>query len=273
VITPRATPALAVCSIIALAASPARAKPAAAPLVSVAATPSQVTISGGGAKTIVLANRGPAPVAVDISAADFTFDRLGRAEIGPRTASPRSARTWLTVRPRLRTIAPGATADVRVSAHTPRGAEPGDHHALVLLTTRPVRRGPVAIRTRVGVLVLVRVSGKIVRRLDVGGVSAVRTGSSRLLQILVANRGNVTERLLPRAVSVSLIRAGRTVATLPALPRDLLPRTSGRLLVPYRGRLRGPVRAAVHVRPLRASLDGPGAPELRPFVRVFGLRL
>src|SRR5437867_1255550 len=86
------------------------------------------------------------------------------------SSTPRRARTWLTVRPRLRTIAPGATAPVRVSARTPRGAEPGDHHALVLLTTRPVRRGPVAIRTRVGVLVLVRVRGKIVRRIDLGGL-------------------------------------------------------------------------------------------------------
>src|SRR5207237_4136583 len=108
---------------------------------------------------------------------------------------------------------------------------PGDHHALVLLATRPVRRGVVALRTRVGVLVLVRVPGRIVRRLDVLALRVRRHGRGRLLELHVANRGNVTERLVRRCVTVSLVRRGRVRTTLAAAPRDLLPRTSGRIVL------------------------------------------
>jgi hypothetical protein len=260
--------------LVALAAPAASAtRPTRVPFVSVSATPAQVTMPGRSSRTIVLSNRGSARVAVDVAAANFAFDRVGRARIGLRTPPRRSARTWLSVKPRLRVLAPGASRTITITARAPRGAEPGDHHALVLLTTRPVRRGSVAIRTRVGILVLVRVRGTIVRRLELRGLRIQRLRRGHLVQILVANRGNVTERLLGRSVTVSLVRNGRRLTTVPALPRDLLPRTSGQLLVPYRGRLRGPLRAVVHVRPLRAALDGPGAPELRPLTRSFRIRL
>jgi len=260
--------------LVALAASAAGAtRPAHAPFVSVSATPAQVTMAGRSTQKIVLSNRGSTRVAVDVATANFAFDRVGRARIGLRTPPPRSARTWLSVRPRLRVLAPGASASVTVTAHSPRGAEPGDHHALVLLSTRPVRRGPVAIRTRVGVLVLVRVRGRIVRRLELRGLRIERLRHDRIVHVLVTNRGNVTERLLGRSATVSLVRTGRRPTTVAALPRDLLPRTSGELVVPYRGRLRGPVRAVVRVRPLRAAFDGPGAPELRPLTRTFRIRL
>ena len=45
------------------------------------------------------------------------------------------------------------------------------------------------------------------------------------------------------------------------------------MIARYAGRLRGRIRLVVHVRPLRAALDGPGAPELRPFARAFRVRL
>jgi hypothetical protein len=273
----RITPAPALAGLlclVALAAPAASAtRPARTPFVSVSATPAQVTMPGRSSRTIVLSNRGSARVAVDVAAANFAFDSVGRARIGLRTAPPRSARAWLSVKPRLRVLAPGASASVTVTARAPRGAEPGDHHALVLLTTRPVRRGPVAIRTRVGVLVLVRVRGRISRRLELRSLAVRRLAHGRVVQILVANSGNVTERLLGRSVTVSLVRNGRRLTTVAALPRDLLPRTSGQLLVPYRGRLRGDLRAVVHIRPLRAALDGPGAPELRPLTRSFRIRL
>jgi hypothetical protein len=273
-VTPlRNTVALMLLPPLALAASAASASPAEAPLVSVSATPAQIVIAGQGSRTIALTNRGAARIAVDVAAADFAFDAFGRTTIGRVAASRRSARTWLTVSPRRRVIRAGRTTLVHVTARTPRGAEPGDHHALVLLATRPVRRGVVALRTRVGVLVLVRVRGRIVRRLDVLGLRVRRHGRARLLELHIVNRGNVTERLVRRCVTMSLVSRGRVRTRLVAPPRDLLPRTSGRVVVTYVGRLRGPARVVVRVRPLPAALDGPGAPELRPFSRAFRVGL
>ena len=61
---------------------------------------------------------------------------------------------WLTVRPSRIGLAPGASASITVAARVPRRAEPGDHDALVLLTTRPRDAGGVAVRMRVGVVVV-----------------------------------------------------------------------------------------------------------------------
>ena len=60
----------------------------------------------------------------------------------------------------------------RTSSRLPMTVEPGDHDALVLLTTRP-RRGPaVAVRMRIGVVVVVRAPGRVVRRLALRGTSS-----------------------------------------------------------------------------------------------------
>ena len=77
-----------------------------------------------------------------------------------------------------------------MTSHPPRHAEPGDHHALVLLTARVVGTAQVGVRTRIGVGVLVRMPGDIVRRIAVTGLSASR--AKHVLTLRLANRGNVT---------------------------------------------------------------------------------
>ena len=66
-------------------------------------------------------------------------------------------------------IAPGGKAELEVAARVPARARPGDHHALVLLATRPSHVGGVGVRMRLGVRVSVRVPGKIVRRVVSAG--------------------------------------------------------------------------------------------------------
>jgi hypothetical protein len=155
------------------------------------------------------------------------------------------------------------TRTLAVSARLPAQVEPGDHDALVLLTTRVRREGGVAVRMRLGIVVVVRAPGRVVRRLVLGRLDVRRTRGARIVELRVANRGNITETLGKRRLRVWL-RQSRAVTRLDAAPRDLRPRTSGIVQLRYGGRLRGWVTARAEV------ATGPGMPLLR---RTFRIRL
>jgi hypothetical protein len=240
--------------LAALLAASASAGAARAP-VWLIASPAHLAIRGSGAGVVGLTNSGSQSAVVDAARGGFALDLRGRPRVLARRVS------WLSVRPARLTLAPGATASVKVSARVPRGAEPGDHSELVLLTTRPLAGAGLAVRMRLGVVVVVRAPGKVVRRLAVLGVRA-RRGR---LDLLVANRGNVTERVSRACVRVTIRRGARVLARLRPLERDLLPHTAGIVEVPYRRPPHGRVSARIDL--------APGPPCLAGRWRVFGLRL
>jgi len=161
----------------------------------------------------------------------------------------RGAAAWLRFRPRRLRIAPGAKAVLNVKAAPPRRAEPGDHPALVLLTTRPLGVRRVRVRLRVGVVVDLRVPGRIVRRVDARALTVRRRGRLRLLELRLVNRGNVTERFAEDGLRLVLSRGGRPLATLRPRRGELLPRSTGLAEFPYRGPARSGVVARVELRP------------------------
>ena len=92
------------------------------------------------------------------------------------------------------------------------------------------------------------------RRLDVRALAVRRLGARRLLELRLVNRGNVTERLGPDGLRLSLLRDGRRFATLRPRNAELLPHSAGVVRFPYGGRIRGAVVARVELRaPLRAT--------------------
>jgi hypothetical protein len=98
---------------------------------------------------------------------------------------------------------------------------------------------------RLAVRVAVRVPGRVRHRVEIRGLTVRRARRGRVLEVLLANRGNVTERLAGR-VSISL--GGRTTVRVRATNRELLPGRRGVVVAIYRGRERGVVRAVVAVR-------------------------
>ena len=119
----------------------------------------------------------------------------------------------------------------------------------MLLTTRPLGVKHVRVRVRVGVIVVLRVRGRIVRRLDARALRVRRRGALRLLELRLVNRGNVTERLGHDGLRLALLRDGRKVATRRPRSRELLPHSAGIAVFAYRGGLRGTVLARVELRP------------------------
>ena len=225
---------LASCLLVPAAAGTSTARPA----IALSASPARLTLFGSGRATIQLRNTGSRPVVVDVARAGFSLDLRGRPRIVPR-GGVRAADSWLTVRPGRLALAPGARTSLTVAARLPRRVEPGDHDALVLLTTRPRQAAGVAVRMRVGVLVVVRAPGRILRRLELRELRVRAVGGTRMLELLIVNRGNVTETLQRSLVTMTLRRGSRVHARLRPETRQLRPGTKGVLQFTYRGRLRG----------------------------------
>ena len=220
------------------------------PALGLTATPARVALAGSSQTTVRVTNPGSRQVVVDVGRAGFALDLRGRPRVVAK-GGKRGAAPWLTARPRRFELRPGASRALTISARLPHTVEPGDHDALVLLTTRPRRGGAVGVRMRIGLVVVVRAPGRVVRRLEVRGLRVRRLRRGRMLEILVANRGNVTERLGRSQVRL-VLRRGAAAARLRAVGRELRPQTRGIVQVPYRGPLRGWVGA----RPEIASQPG-----------------
>jgi hypothetical protein len=76
--------------------------------------------------------------------------------------------SWVTVTDQV-VLAPGEKVTVPFSVTIPEGAEPGGHFAAIFLSTVPPSDGAqVAIGAKIGVLILLRVSGEVTEE---GGIS------------------------------------------------------------------------------------------------------
>lgn len=243
--------------------------------ISVSVSPSRLILLGSTHQDLEVRNAGSETTTIGLSVADYGLTPEGVVVIDPATDRGRSAERWITVTPSTLQLAPGQEGRVRVSSRVPRVAAPGDHQALVLLSGEgsSAGRGPVRVRTRVGIGTLVRVDGDLRRDLVVHSVRLHRGGGRKVFRIGMSNRGNVNERFERGQVTVRLVRRGRTVATVTTRARSLLPGTSGIMSVAYTGKLTGPVRAIATVRPTPAALAGPAiATTPRTEVRAISVR-
>jgi P pilus assembly chaperone PapD len=257
------------CSLVAVATAASAPQPPAA----ISVTPTQLVLDGRSAGTITVTNPGLRRMAVTTEVGNYVIASDGGVVVDPQLPPARSAKRWISVSPRTLRLAPGASVQVAVESRPARHARPGDHHALVMFTTVSVTN-QVAIRTRVGIPILVRVAGTLVRDLRVMSLRVDRTGDRHSLRLAVANRGNVNERLLRGQVTVLLRRGARTLAVLQPGTRTLLPGTAATLVMPYGGALRGRLTALVRVRPTPGEQAGPGLDRaVRGIERTFAIRL
>jgi hypothetical protein len=213
--------------------------------IGLSASPLRLTLRGSAAAAVTVRNPGHRTLLVDVSRAGFARSLRGK----PRIRTARGATGWLRVQPKRIRIAAGAKGILHVRAAPAPHVAPGDHPALVLLTTRPLGVRHVRVRMRIGVIVVLRVRGAIERRLDARALTVRCRGSLRVLELRLVNRGNVTEHLGGNGLLLSLLRAGRTFATLRAGHRELLPHSVGIADFVYRGRIRGSVLARVELAP------------------------
>jgi hypothetical protein len=244
--------------IVALLPPGASASPS--PSIGLGVWPARTVIRGGTPQVVHVRNGGVAPIAVDLAPAGFALDPRG----SPRIVAGPGAGRWLTVRPALLRVPPGVTQTFTVWPAVPPGARPGDHPALVVLRTRPPGGRLIGVRVRIGVIVDVRVAGKVRRRVALRSLRVQPRGRRREFLLAVANLGDLTETAGPLA-SLELWTQRRLLTRLRARPRELLPHSSGLVTFTYSGRRRGAVRAVAVFR-----LRGGGGTTAR---RAFEIRL
>jgi hypothetical protein len=210
------------------------------PPAALTASPARIELVGAGVRTIRIANPGRVGAIVDASPAGFGLDLRGR----PRIVVRRDPAVRVSVSPGRVALGPGAAASLVVSATVGSHARPGDHELLVILATRRLTGAGVSIRMQVGIVVVVRVPGAIVRRLEVHGM---HVRGPRRLDVMVRNGGNVVERISGQTLRVVLRRHGRVLATVRPAPRELLPGARGLVEARYPRGVRGRVTATVEV--------------------------
>lgn len=218
------------------------------PAVALAASPVRVRLIGRSTQTVRITNWGASGVVADVGTAGFALGLRGRPRIVRRGSGSGLAASWISVRPRRLSLAPGRAETLTVSSILPRGASPGDHAALVLVATRPSEREGVAVRMRIGIVVVVRVPGTIVHRLELQGMRVRLSSRMRMLELSVTNRGNVAERIGPGRLRVLLLQRGRVVGQPRLAQRELLPGSRAIEWIPYRGRLTGQMTVLVELR-------------------------
>jgi hypothetical protein len=197
--------------------------------VAMSVSPARIAVTAPASRTITLRNTGPQDVIVEVA----------RRAVGESAAF----KSWVHVAPSRHRVAAGGATRLTLRVSRSPTATPGDHAAVVLLTTaRPQGEG-IGVRLRLGVRLMVRVPGRLVRRVDIG---RLRLRKRRLI-VWVANRGNVVVPVAEQA-SATLRRHGHVVARLrPRAPALLLPRGRLALEFPCPRRLRGLFRLEVRV--------------------------
>jgi len=235
---------LGVAAVLAAALVPSAAA-GGVPAAALGVSPLRIELTGGSTTSITVRNPTARPLVVTATRAGFARTLHG----GPRIEAARGAAGWLRARPRRLRLAPHATASFRLTAKPPVKAKPGDHPALLLLATRPPADKKVHVLLRVGVVVLVRVAGTVVHRLEPQALSVRREGATQLFSLRLANRGNVAERIRGAQLELILRRHAKRLATLRSRLLDLLPHSAGIAEFAYRGAARGRLSAAILFRP------------------------
>lgn len=204
--------------------------------IALTVSPARIDLAAGGTQIVRVTNAGPAPAVLDVTRAGFALTLRGR----PRIVASKAA--WLSFAPQRLVVGARSSAMVTVKMR-PLRLSPGDHPGLLLLTQHPVVGGGLAVRTRIGVVVSLRVPGRVVHRLVVSGVRV----AGQIVRVSLANRGNVTELLSRSQVTVTLWRGRRLLARFQAASRELLPGANGLFQFRYAGTIRGPITARVEI--------------------------
>ena len=213
-----------------------------------AAAPARLVLPASSRSVIRVANTGSVPLDVRVSRAGLSLGGEGRPAVGPAGGAARLAirlahplpDPWRTRRSQS-PLRAGALRAAR--ARRPRDAAP-----VLGVRDRAATRSRVALR--VGVVVVLRARGVVMRRLGLGALQVERHRAVHVLRIGVANRGDLDEWIGRPRVRLTLRCADYVVARPVITPRRLLARSRGVLLAVVRGNRRG--RCVLDVRLLRA---------------------
>lgn len=183
---------------------------------------------------IKLYNEGTSPVTVFASASNFTAkDEKGTPNFDFAT-TPTDLASWVSLPEGSLTLNSGDRLEIPITIKIPSNADPGGHYAGVFFGTdpslQPKEGGQVNIRSLIGTLLIVRVSGDVkeAAALEQFGMDGGKSTLSRLpatLFVRIKNEGNVHVRPEGTIVITNLFGKKSASLTLNDVNGAVLPKS------------------------------------------------
>lgn len=191
--------------------------------------------TGGSIKTdyVAITNYSTTPLQLHVYATDAYNTADGGFTVLPSTTKPTDLGLWITLAQTFINIPAKSTAIMPFVLRVPMNAAPGDHTGGIVVSlttmTHDSKGNQVAVESRVGSRVSVRVPGALRAKLAVSDVSAVYHGTlnpfgngSATVSYVVTNTGNV--RLIgTQAVRLTSLFGGSEQSSPIAAIKELLP--------------------------------------------------
>lgn len=231
---------------------------------------------------IAVRNLSDVDVTFDLAAADGFYTAEGHFDMLAAGQESSDAGTWIDV-PGSVTVAAGQTVVVPFTLTVPERAQPGDHAAGVAASVqagsaRGADGAEMAVRTRVGIQVMTRVTGELAATATLSGASLDYQWSAHPLRpgtatatVLVTNTGNV------QLTASGQVRLGDHQVAFPAegqRPQSLLPGEQRTVTVTMpQVWPTGPIDADIVLTPDARTIDGKQVPaeEVRTSVSAWAV--
>ncbi|MDX6203052.1 MAG: hypothetical protein QOJ83_2552, partial [Frankiales bacterium] len=152
---------------------------------------------------VAISNNALTPLTLNVYASDGLNTESGGFDLLPASGKPVDVGSWITLKAATVTLKPGASVVVPFTVKVPAKVAPGDHVGGIVASLRTYgldkKGNRVAIDTRVGTRVYLRIQGPLDPRLTIGNLHAKYSGSwwnpfvsgKVTVSYTVANRGNV----------------------------------------------------------------------------------
>jgi len=193
--------------------------------------------------TMVVANRGKAPVDLAVYAADGFTTRTGQLDLLTKDKASKAVGVWLRAADERVTVQPGKTVEVPFTVAVPANATPGDYvGGVVTSLTQPDQEQGINVERRLGIRVKLRVGGELTPRLTIENLHVAYAGAGNpfakgdaTVTYTVRNSGNATESAQQDVSLSGPFGWFRTKASAISPAPELLPGESWTVSVPVHG--------------------------------------
>lgn len=138
-----------------------------------------------------------------------------------------SAAKWVSPSPKSFSLRPGAEIEIPFTINVPKDAEPGGHYCSILVKigrTDSVEGGGAAVQSRVGSLILLRVSGNVKEDAVVESFSTDKNYyESSPVNLSLRVKDNGSNHIRPKGTIVITNLFGQKIAELPLNGLNVLP--------------------------------------------------
>ncbi len=176
---------------------------------------------------VKIANPTQNTISVKMEIEDFTaLGEEGQVAVEEQKNETYSLKKWVILSPQEFTLAPGEYKIVNYTINVPQNAEPGGKYGSILAIPTGIvspQGSGASINPRVGALVLLSVSGKIVEKLEVKEFSAPKLSDRGPIPFVLRFENTGTVHVKPRGIIAITDIFGKKVADIEIPQKNVIP--------------------------------------------------